>query len=77
MVIYSEHGPFDDQLKWPAIVTISLQLVNQYGDGDHYSRDIECKTDREKVGRGFPLALIAVSFHMRIWTGTMTARHSI
>ena len=51
-VIYSEHGPFDDQLKWPAKVTISLQLVNQYRDSDHYSRDIECKTDREKVGRG-------------------------
>ena len=52
VVVYSEHGPFDDQLKWPAKVTISLQLVNEYRDSDHYSRDIECKTDREKVGRG-------------------------
>ena len=33
----SRAGEFDDQLKWPVKVTITMQLINQYQDDNHYT----------------------------------------
>ena len=38
----------DDKLKLPARFTITLELLNQHRDQDHYRRDIQCKV----TGRG-------------------------
>ena len=32
-------GEFDDQLKWPVKVTITMQLINQYRETNHYTTD--------------------------------------
>ena len=41
----------DDSLKFPVKFTITLQLLNQHRDQDHYTRDIQCEIKtRENIG---------------------------
>ena len=35
---YVTQGQFDDQLTWPCRENITVELVNQQGSGDHYSK---------------------------------------
>ena len=37
---YLMKGPFDDHLKWPFRVEITIQIVNQDGDHDHVERTV-------------------------------------
>ena len=39
-------GDFDDQLKWPVKVTITMQLINQYRDANHYTTTHTCEWRR-------------------------------
>ena len=48
--VFALKGDFDDMLKFPARFTISLELLNQHRDQDHYRRDIHCKVTREILG---------------------------
>ena len=41
--VYQLKGDHDDKLKFPARFTITLELLNQHRDQDHYRRDIHCK----------------------------------
>ena len=45
--VKSDH---DAELKIPVKFTISVQLLNQHRDQDHYTRDIRCEVTREKIG---------------------------
>ena len=47
--VYSIRGDHDDKLKFPAKFTITLELLNQHRDQDHYSKELECTLTREKV----------------------------
>ena len=49
--ICSRKGDHDADLKVPVKFTISLQLLNQHRDEDHYTRDIQCEIKtRDKIG---------------------------
>ena len=41
----------DAKLKVPVKFTITLQLLNQHRDQDHYIKDIHCEVNREMIGR--------------------------
>ena len=38
-----------DKLKFPASFTITLELLNQHRDQDHYRKDIKCEVTKEKL----------------------------
>ena len=46
-------GPFDDHLKWPFRGDITIQIVNQAGDHDHFEKTIpyDDKTPDKSAGR--------------------------
>ena len=48
--VYSLKGDHDAVLKFPAKVTITLQLLNQHRDHDHHTRDIQCEVTKETIG---------------------------
>ena len=50
--VYSLIGDHDDKLKFPARFTITLELLNQHRDQDHYSRDIQCEMTRGSISSG-------------------------
>ena len=41
--VYSLKGYHDSELKFPVKFTITVQLLNQHRDQDHYTRDIQCE----------------------------------
>ena len=43
VVVYSLKSDHDAALKFPVKFTITLQLLNQHNDQNHYTRDIQCK----------------------------------
>ena len=43
VLVYSAKGIHDDTLKFPARFTITLELLNQHRDQDHYRKDIQCE----------------------------------
>ena len=43
VLVYSFKGDRDDTLKFPVRFTITLELLNQHRDQDHYRRDIQCE----------------------------------
>ena len=45
--VFSLKGDIDDKLKFPARFTITLELLNQHRDQDHYRTDIECEVTRK------------------------------
>ena len=47
---YSVKGDYDAELKFPVKFTITVQLLNQHRNQDHYTRDIQCEVTREKIG---------------------------
>ena len=46
VTVYSAKGFYDHKLKFPARFTITLELLNQHRDHDHYSRDIKWAVHR-------------------------------
>ena len=40
VAVYLMKGEFDDQLEWPFRGNITIQLLSQQGDGEHYTRTI-------------------------------------
>ena len=58
-------GPFDDSLRWPAMCTITLQLLNQYQDQDHHTVTKELvwrkPTDRIRTSVTFSDTFIALN----------------
>ena len=48
--VYSLEGDHDATLKFPVKFTITLQLLNQHRNQDHYTRDIQCEVTREMIG---------------------------
>ena len=48
--VCSDKGDHDHKLKFPARFTITLELLNQHRDQDHYRRDIVCEVTKEKLG---------------------------
>ena len=46
--VTSTKGDHDSRLKFPVRFTITLELLNQHRDQDHYSRDIQCEVTKEK-----------------------------
>ena len=49
VVVYSVKGDYEDEFNLPARFTITLELLNQHRDQDHYKRDIECEVTRESI----------------------------
>ena len=43
VLVYSIKGDHDAVLKFPVKFTVTLQLLNQHRDQDHYTRDIQCE----------------------------------
>ena len=50
VTVHSLKGDHDAELKFPVKFTTTIQLLNQYRDQDHHTRDIQCQVTREKVG---------------------------
>ena len=49
--VYSLKGDHDAELKVPVKFTITVQLLNQHRDQDHYTRDIQCVIkNRDNIG---------------------------
>ena len=48
-------GDHDDKLKFPARLTITLELLNQHRDQDHHRRDIQCRVP--KRGMRLPVGI--------------------
>ena len=56
VAVYSLISDHDDELKFPAKFTITLQLLNQHRDQDHHTRDIQCEIKtRGDIGSGVPI----------------------
>ena len=45
-------GDYDEKIKWPAVFTVTLVLVNWRSDKGHYKRNIECNVERKDRGSG-------------------------
>ena len=45
--VYSVESIYDKVLTFPARFTITLELLNQHRDQDHYTKDIQCEVPRE------------------------------
>ena len=43
-------GDYDDKLKFPGRFDITLELLNQHRDQDHYEKDIYCQVTRDRIG---------------------------
>ena len=54
----SVKGANDDKLKFPARFTITLELLNQHRDQDHYSRDIQCEMKKGQTSLGIESKLV-------------------
>ena len=51
VAVYSLNSDHDAELKFPVKFTITVQLLNQHRDEDHYTRDIQCEINtRERIG---------------------------
>ena len=42
-------GKYDNKLKFPARFTVTLELLNQHRDKDHYRQDIQCHQEERIV----------------------------
>ena len=49
VTIWLLKGVYNDMLKFPVRFTISLELLNQHKDQDHYIRNITCKATLDKL----------------------------
>ena len=47
--VYPLAGDYDTRLKYPAKFTITLELLNQHRDQDHYTKEIHCEV-KDKGG---------------------------
>ena len=55
MTLCMHKGNYDDKLKFPARFIVTLVLLNQHRDQDHYARDIKCY-QKEKIEGGLVCA---------------------
>jgi len=43
-------GDYDDQLQWPRACTITIQLLNQLGDHNHFTKTVKGEFKRPRIG---------------------------
>ena len=58
-------GDFDDQLRWPRACTITIQLLNQLGDHNHFTKRVEGEFRRPTLG-----------FTNTVWSDSTFIAHS-
>ena len=51
-IAYSLQGEYDDKLKFPLRFTVTLELLNQHRDQDHYRQDIWCQPEERTISFG-------------------------
>ena len=55
--VHLMQGEFDDQLNWPLKASITIQIMNQFGEHHHHTKDItinfENRVTHRKKGGGF------------------------
>ena len=49
VLVCTEPSDHDHKLKFPARFTITLELLNQHRDQDHYKKKIQCNMTRENI----------------------------
>ena len=51
--LYVSRGEFDDELTWPCGVDITVELLNQQNDQDHYSKTVRVRGSKSIDNRGY------------------------